>query len=142
MSRVVLSRLAAVALALVSNGLACRQREQQPVPRVAPAEVTRAPRATRKIERLHPASSRAGQGFNRQPDGQSALAVAGAGFEKGDVVFWNGKPLVTTFADPNLITALVPAKLLEKPGEIVVTVRNPADPESIEVRQAFLLLPP
>jgi hypothetical protein len=142
MSRAVLPLLAAAALALVSAGPACRQRQQQPVPRIAPAEVTRAPRDDRKIERLHPASGRAGRAFNRQPDGQSALAVAGAGFEKGDAVFWNGKPLMTTFADPNLVTALVPAKLLEKPGEIIVTVRNPADPESIEVRQALLLLPP
>jgi hypothetical protein len=141
MTRIALWLLVAAALASVSWNCGCRRREEQALPRIAPAEVTRAPRGDRKIERLHPASSRAGQSFNRQPDGQSALAVAGVGFEKGDVVFWNGRPLTTTFANPSLLTALVPPDLHREPGDVAITVRNPGDPASEEVRGGLRLLP-
>lgn len=96
----------------------------------------------RALLALSPALARAGEAFQRQATGESALAVLGAGFSRGDVIFWGGRPLRTTFAHSRLLTAIVPTELIEKPGDVEVTVENPADPALARLRATFRLLPP
>ncbi len=61
------------------------------------------------------------------------LMLNGNGFVLKTVVQWNGKPLATTVAVDstgaalgNLVTAVVPAALLAKPGTATVLTKNPA----------------
>jgi len=61
------------------------------------------------------------------------LTLNGAGFVLKTIVQWNGKPLVTTVpvdstgaALGNVVTAVVPAALLTKPGTATVLTVNPA----------------
>ncbi len=65
--------------------------------------------------------------------GDLTLSLQGAGFVLKTVVQWNGKPLVTTVAVDstgaalgNLVTAVVPAAMLAKPGTATVLTVNPA----------------
>ncbi len=77
------------------------------------------------ISRLVPDSCITGQGFNLQPNGESALAVVGANFVPGAVIYFDTSPLATAFADPGTVTAIVPAHLLKAPRAVNVHVRNP-----------------
>ena len=61
------------------------------------------------------------------------LSLHGSGFVLKTVVQWNGKPLVTTVpvdstgaALGNVVTAVVPAAMLAKPGTATVLTKNPA----------------
>ena len=61
------------------------------------------------------------------------LTLNGFGFVLKTVVQWNGKPLVTTVpvdstgaALGNVVTAVVPAAMLAKPGTATVLTKNPA----------------
>jgi hypothetical protein len=65
--------------------------------------------------------------------GDFTLSLQGAGFVLKTVVQWNGKPLATTVAVDstgaalgNLVTAVVPAALIAKPGVATVLTVNPA----------------
>jgi hypothetical protein len=106
-----------------------------------PTPAAQATQPERWITRLHPSEARVGTAFNRQPDGSSAIAVSGAGFVRGDQVHWGDRPLETVFGNENTLTAEVPKDLIERAGEVTVSVRNPADPQGREVRVAFRLLP-
>lgn len=74
--------------------------------------------------RLHPPRTRAGQGFNLQPGGQSALAVQAADATSDTVIVWGTRTLVTTYGGPTLLTALVPVELYARPGRYLVYLRN------------------
>lgn len=78
--------------------------------------------------------------FNPQPNGNSAIAVVGAGFVRGDQVHWGDRPLKTVFGNENNLTAEVPKDLLDRVGEVTISVRNPADQQSPEVRAVFRLV--
>jgi hypothetical protein len=61
------------------------------------------------------------------------LSLQGSGFVLKTVVQWNGKPLITTVpldstgaALGNVVTAVVPAAMLAKPGTASVLTKNPA----------------
>jgi hypothetical protein len=107
------------------------------VPTAVPVETA----PERAITRLHPAEARRGATFNRQPNGSSAIAVSGAGFVRGDQVHWGDQPLKTVFGDEATLTAEVPKELLDRVGEVTISVRNPSDREIREVQAVFRLLP-
>ena len=58
------------------------------------------------------------------------LAVGGANFVPGSVVYWNGTPLITTVVNPASLTANVPANLLSTSGAVTITVVNPGGSKS------------
>ncbi|HVT45803.1 MAG TPA: glycosyltransferase [Thermoanaerobaculia bacterium] len=76
------------------------------------------------LHELHPAVTRPGEGFNRQPDGTSALAVRCDGARPGAVVFFAGKPLETTYGGSSLLTAAVPEELYRDEGFREVFIRS------------------
>lgn len=76
-----------------------------------------------KITKLYPERTRAGQGFNVQPSGASAIAVRGEHFTtRGSIVIANGHRLKTTFGSSTLLTAIFPKELFLAPGQIEVWV--------------------
>lgn len=83
--------------------------------------VTPAPR----LDRLYPDHIEAGQSFNLQKTGESALAIHGANFSPGAVIFMDGIPLKTAFGNPEFISALVPQDLLRQARVARITVKNP-----------------
>ncbi|HUQ93551.1 MAG TPA: putative Ig domain-containing protein, partial [Bryobacteraceae bacterium] len=58
------------------------------------------------------------------------LSVAGANFENGAIVNWNGSPLVTAFGSSTALTAQVPAALITAVSSNFVTVVNPGGASS------------
>jgi hypothetical protein len=65
--------------------------------------------------------------------GDLTLSIQGSGFVLKTIVQWNGKPLATTIpvdstgaALGNIVTAVVPAAMLTKPGTATVLTVNPA----------------
>lgn len=118
---------------------ACRE---QTAPDILTGRVTRADgEAVRALRALVPEECRAGEVFGRQPDGDAALVVLGTGLTRGDVVLWNGRPLKTTFGHSRLLTAAVPARLLESPGRVEVTVEDALDRSRATLRGSFLIAP-
>src|SRR5581483_7165982 len=68
---------------------------------------------------LHPsAAASGGPGFT--------LTVVGSGFVEGATVYWNGHALATTYHSSTELSASVPAVNIALPGQIRVTVLNPA----------------
>jgi hypothetical protein len=112
-----------------------------PVPARAVTASATAPVAGRRIVQVFPTSVVAGRGFQVQPSGASAVAVKGEAFARGDVVFWNGTRLATTFGGATLLTALVPSQLYAAPGKVVISVRDPADAASAELKAGITVLP-
>jgi hypothetical protein len=55
------------------------------------------------------------------------------------VVLWNGHPLGTFFGNSRLLTATLPAELLEKPGEVEVIVASREDAKVLRLRATFRL---
>lgn len=78
-----------------------------------------------RIDKLFPDKVMAGQGFNVQANGLSALGATGAFFTKGARLLINGHPLPTTVTDANTISGLMPANLLQKDGTYAITVDMP-----------------
>jgi len=119
----------------------CR-REAPRADAIAPGRVTSPRTATApRIDRLYPAEARAGVPFNVQPGGGSAIAVLGSGFRRSDVIFWNGRPLATTFGTPGLLTAVVPSPLIAAPADVTVEVRSAVAPKDAAGSAVFKILP-
>ena len=130
---------AALVLALVAAP-SCRERED---PRLAPGRIVRAHgRPERALLALIPPQARAGEIFQRQPDGRAGLAVLGAGFTPGDVIRFGDRALPTMAPNSRLLTASVPPELLAQAGDVEVTVVNPADPSRPALHATFHLLAP
>jgi hypothetical protein len=68
------------------------------------------------IVALHPDTTTAGQAFNAQPDGASAIAVSCKGATKATVIIFAGEKLPTVYGGPTLLTAKVPSRLYSKSG--------------------------
>jgi len=83
----------------------CRRRPRSERPPLRPA-----------IVRLHPDTTRAGAGFNVQPNGSSAMAVECSRVTSPAWIFFGDTPLPTSFGDGALLTAFVPAALYAEPG--------------------------
>ena len=54
------------------------------------------------------------------------ITLNGSGFTADSVAQWNGTALATTYTSSTVLTAQVPASLLNLPGNSLVTVTNPA----------------
>jgi len=81
---------------------------------IAPAAV--AP-VTPRLLRISPSGARVGQGFNVQPNGESAISVETENATRGTVIVFGNRPLVTAYGSPSWLTALVPTDLLTTPGQ-------------------------
>lgn len=68
--------------------------------------------------------------FSVQPDGSSALAVRGKGFDRNAVIMANRQQLKTSFGNSGWLTSKMPAELYEKPGVLSIKVVNPDGKES------------
>lgn len=85
------------------------------------------------LSKLYPDTTAAGQGFNLQSDGQSAMGLTGSNFLPGVKVLVNGDPMETNFGDIDRLSCFFAAKHFQRPGRVKVTVRNPDGKESAPV---------
>lgn len=76
------------------------------------------------IKTLFPSSATVGVPFQIQPDGSSALGVAGSGFTRTSVIYFDERPMITNYQSPRALAAIVPNDLLAKPWKLKVTVRD------------------
>ena len=60
---------------------------------------------------------KAGQDFNIQPNGSSAIWIGGENFTKSTVIVWGDTRLDTAIADSKQCSAIVPKELYSKPGK-------------------------
>jgi hypothetical protein len=98
--------------------LACQSKEQ-PQPKPEPAQ----PKVV--LKELRPDRTRAGQVFGRQPDGRSAIVCMTENATQGVIVLFNDEKLETAYGDATWISAFVPKKFYQTPGEIQVQVLDP-----------------
>jgi hypothetical protein len=78
-----------------------------------------------QITALSPTGAVAGQGFNVQPGGDSALGVTGVGFLPGLSLVVDGKPMNTVFGHDNFVSAVIAGAVIAKAGAHQVWVANP-----------------
>jgi len=90
-----------------------------------PFRVSPATGSPPRISGLRPAACVVGQGFNVQPNGESAIAVDGENFLPGATIYFDRSPLVSAFGNTGTLTATVPESLLRKPRVAKVHVKNP-----------------
>lgn len=76
------------------------------------------------LRQIIPSGARAGQGFSVQPNGQSALSAISENAVPDTVVIFDGKPLISAYGGPGLVTAFVPGELTESPGSYEVYLQN------------------
>ena len=107
-------RAIAVALAAVALLLAACTGAQAPAPS-GPALVLTA---------VHPLATRAGEKFNAQPDGSSAISVEGQNFTPDAVIMFGEAALQTTYGSDTILTAIVPGALYFQVGSYPVYVRD------------------
>jgi hypothetical protein len=67
------------------------------------------------IEEFGPRTTLAGQGFNLQPDGASAMWFRTTGANETTVVIADGVALKSTYHSPKLVTAIIPRELFSRP---------------------------
>jgi hypothetical protein len=101
-----------LALLLASPACVSERERSRPLP---------APRLTA----LAPNPVVAGQPFNTQPDGSSALAILGENLFRGSKARWNGKLLETAGGEDNRsLAAIVPKRLTAEAGVYTITVEQ------------------
>ncbi len=76
------------------------------------------------LKSISPQHTSIGNGFNFQPNKQSALGVKGAFFTLSSIIYFGDRPLETTFASETYLTGLVPAELLNKVSTVDIYVVN------------------
>ncbi|MEO8129533.1 MAG: hypothetical protein ABJF23_31610 [Bryobacteraceae bacterium] len=89
---------------------------------------------TPKITSVSPPETHAGVAFNVQPNGLSAIGVAGQYFEAGAEILINGKKQPTVNGD-GFVSTVVSREVYAHPGNLSIQVRNPGD----VVSEAFLI---
>lgn len=77
------------------------------------------------IERVVPEKIMAGHGFQVQPNGESAISVAGANLGRGCRIRLNGQALETSSGNGKTLSAVVPSHLYSRAGKLAVTVDQP-----------------
>lgn len=82
------------------------------------------------IHRLYPPLTKAGESFNVQGNGESALGLTGQGFLPGAKIFINGEEVNSSFDDLDRMGCLFPKKFFATAGDVKVTVRNSDGKES------------
>jgi hypothetical protein len=95
---------------------------------VAPPQA--APKAAPYLLVLEPRGTTEKTSFGTQPDGSSALAVRGKGFDSHAVITANGQRLETVFGNSGWLTTTMPCLLYEKSGVVSIKVVNPDGRES------------
>jgi hypothetical protein len=83
------------------------------------------------LRRLHPAAAIAGQTFNRQVDGSAALVAECANATPGTAIVMGSAMLATSYGNPNLLSAIVPADLYAKPARHRVHFVNDLRPSNL-----------
>lgn len=76
------------------------------------------------ITALDPMETRAGTGFNVQPNGTSAMGIRGQNLRPGSKVLIDGVQAVTGFVSPEFISATVPRQVYSRPGSATFQVQN------------------
>ena len=76
------------------------------------------------LRQLNPSSTRAGQAFNVQPNGQAALSIACEDAAPDTVIVFDGTPLSTTYGGQGWLSALLPDNLYSRPGRYAVYLRT------------------
>jgi len=106
-------------LALVlSLQIACKSKEQaQSKPGAAQSKIV--------LKELRPDRTKAGQVFGRQPDGQAAIVCMTENATQGVIVLFNDEKLETAYGDATWVSAFVPSKLYQTPGEIQMQILDP-----------------
>ena len=64
----------------------------------------------------------------RQGDADVTITISGSGFLPYSTAMFHGIPVATTFKDRFTLTAVVPARLLDRVGTYPIHVENPAGP--------------
>ncbi len=85
----------------------------------------RRPGACPRIQALYPAFTRVATAFGTQPDGSSALGVAGENFGPKTVLAFGGVEVKTKYQGPSSLVAFLPPDLLRRPGSVPVTLADP-----------------
>ena len=93
------------------------QRGERESERVQPAD-----RPLRLIQ-MHPSQTEAGAGFNIQPNGFSAIGIECENALPGTEIVFDGAPLTTSYGGEQMLTAVIPAAMLEQPGVYQVFLR-------------------
>jgi hypothetical protein len=75
---------------------------------------------------LYPGTTKAGKGFNVQPDGQAALAVTCKDVSSGAAIVFASKQLPTAadVKDSCTLSAIIPKELYSAPGAYPVYIRD------------------
>jgi glycosyltransferase involved in cell wall biosynthesis len=98
-----------------------------------------APLSPPRITILHPARARAGEGFNLQPDGMSAIAVQCENAGMFTALRFGDATLPTSFGGAGLVTALIRPQLVDVPGHIEVSlvdaIRGTSDAVTFRVEE-------
>lgn len=77
-----------------------------------------------RVVTTHPAVVEAGVPFNVQPNGQSAIAVEAVGVTPTTRVVMAGRDVPSQYIDERVITALVPERLVRRPGRVAIRLRD------------------
>jgi hypothetical protein len=85
----------------------------------------RKPGACPRIKALYPSFTRVSSPFGAQPDGSSALGVAGEDFGPKTVVTFGGVELNTKYQGPSSLVAFLPPDLIRRPGALPVALTDP-----------------
>jgi len=99
-------------LLLFAAGCSERVKEQPAIPAKPPTLVS-----------ISPASTVAGQAFNVQPDGRSALGANFKDVTGAAVIVFGSKPLDTAHG-ANFLSAIVPPELYATAGNVPVFIRD------------------
>jgi hypothetical protein len=84
------------------------------------------PQAPLILEEFGPTRTKAGQPFNVQPGGESALWLKTENATETTIVIWAWTRLKTTYVDPTLLTALVvPRELYSRAGQYQIYLLDP-----------------
>jgi len=69
------------------------------------------------LQQMGPLKTKAGVGFNVQPNGESAIWTIGENITRATVIVWGETQLPSTFGSATSATALVPKELYAKTGQ-------------------------
>lgn len=94
------------------------------------------------IKLLYPPVAVAGVPFQVVKPGFSSIGIAGEGFAKTSVVYFDERRLATNYQNATAIAAIVPNELIQRPGRVQVTVRDTQAASRISGPAIFEILPP
>ena len=119
-----------VALALIFLGASAQLDLRAEGPKAESAQG----KSSLTIDLLYPGTTTAGQAFNKQPDGASAIAVGCRGATRSTVIVFAGEKLPTVYGSPTSVSAKVPGRFYSKSGSYDVYLTNPPGQKSNVVK--------